>query len=343
MKVRQEQLLRELERKLLPVYLITGDEPLLMQESLDQIRHTCQQQGYTERRIFHVDRQFDWNQLQDEANAMSLFAEKKLIELRLGKFKPGTPGAKALTHYIDNPNEDNILLIEAARLDASTLKSKWASKIEKAGCLVQIWPITHKDMPGWLSRRAAAMNLKLSKEAIMLLSDRLEGNLLAAAQELEKLRLNYPSGTIDERMVLENVEDSARYDVFNLTDSCLMADACKSVQILSHLRAEGVEATFVLWALTKEIRLLDAIRDGQERGTDAAALYRKFRVINRRQGLVSQTARRLRHHDIQTMLSLGAQCDAQIKGLKKGGSAWDTLADMALTLCGTSTGTHYKA
>lgn len=335
MKIRPDQLSRELERKIFPVYMLTGDEPLLLQESADQIRRACQQQGFTERRIFHVDRQFDWAQLQDEAESMSLFSEKKLIELRLGKSKPGSAGAKALTRYLESPNEDNVLLIESARLDANTLKSKWVSTIEKAGGLLQIWPISLKEMPDWLSRRATAMNLTLEREAVMLLSDRLEGNLLAAAQELEKLKLNYPSETISEAMVLETVDDSARYDVFNLTDSCLLADPRKSIQILSHLRAEGVESTFVLWALTKEVRLLDAIRHGLSNGANMAAIFKQNRVINRRQNLVTQTARRLDHQHIRTILALGAECDARIKGMLKGGSPWDTLSDMVLMLCGT--------
>ena len=167
MRLRLDQLENALNSKLQSVYLVGGDEPLLVQEAVDLIRTACKKADFSERTILHVERQFDWAQLNDEANALSLFAEKKLIELRLGKAKPGVPGAKAITQYLAQANDDNILLIECAKLDASATKSKWLKAIEQAGCFVQVWPIGIEEMPRWLSNRAKKMQLDIAHDALI--------------------------------------------------------------------------------------------------------------------------------------------------------------------------------
>jgi DNA polymerase-3 subunit delta len=187
MRLRANQLDTELQKKLMPVYLVTGDEPLLIQEALDSIRQACKQRGFDERKILEVDRKFDWQSLLEEANTLSLFSEKILTELRLGTTKPGVPGGKILQSYCKALPEDKVLLICAGKMDSKSLAAKWCSEIDRVGAIVQIWPIALHEMPQWLAQRARKMGLNIDKDAIQLLADRLEGNLLAAQQELEKL------------------------------------------------------------------------------------------------------------------------------------------------------------
>jgi DNA polymerase-3 subunit delta len=336
MRLRLDQLENALTSKLQPVYLVGGDEPLLVQEAVDLIRAACKKADYSERTILHVERQFDWAQLNDEANALSLFAEKKLIELRLGKSKPGIPGAKSIMQYLAQPSEDNILLIECGKLDASATKSKWLKSVEQAGCFVQVWPVGIEEMPRWLSNRAKKMQLNLTNEALSLLSERLEGNLLAAVQELEKLKLNYPDSKITDDKVLASVEDSSRYDIFNLTDASVAGNSQQAARILSHLRTEGLEPTIALWALSKEVRILDALKHAQNNGSGPQSVFSKQYVIKKRQPALVAASNRLGQAQLREMLSLCADCDQQIKGMQKGFSPWDTLLDIALLLSGAS-------
>lgn len=334
MRIRLEQLDTHLKKQILPVYFISGDEPLLMLEASDSIRQHCKAAGFDERKIFSVDRSFNWSSLSDESSTMSLFAEKKLIELKLGKSKPGTSGAKAIQHYLASPQEDQVLLIESAKLDAKTLKSKWASAIDKQGAIVQIWPIALAEMPRWLGQRASKLGLEIDQEGIALLCDRLEGNLLAAQQELEKLKLSYCGQKISADQVLSSVADSSRYDVFNLTDACLNQEAEAVVKIISHLRTEGQEATMVLWVLSKETRLITALVNAEAQGQPASSIFSKYRVIQKRQSKLQSAARRLTTRQLADILASCKQADGQIKGLEKGQSPWDTLLGIALSLSG---------
>ena len=334
MRIKAEQLESELKKALLPIYLVTGDETLLVQEALDSVRQFCKRQGYDERKVLEVDRKFDWNSLNEEANTLSLFAEKTLTELRLGKAKPGTPGAKALQQYCDNLPDDKILLIVADKLDAATLKSKWCSRLDQTGAIIQIWPINLHEMPRWISQRANRMGLKLSRDAVSLLSERLEGNLLAAQQELEKLKLLHPDTELEISAdnVLESVSDASRYDVFNLTDSCLTGNAKQSVKIISHLRLEGVEVSFVLWALSKEIRLLLTLCHALSKGQTLPAIFKQQRIIQKRQAGLSAAAQRLKPQALSELLEKCKKVDDLIKGVEKGLSPWDVLTDITLKI-----------
>ena len=334
MRIRPEQLPAELSKRLLPVYFVCGDEPLLVQEAMDAIRAQCKVEGFDERKVLSVDRKFDWSVLADEANTLSLFAEKKITELKLGKSKPGTPGAKAIQNYFSSPPEDNILILESAKLDAATLRSKWASTIDKHGAIIQAWPISIEEMPRWLSQRAVKMGLSISRDGIALLCDRLEGNLLAAQQELEKLKLAYDDQEISTENVIDSVSDASRYDIFNLTDACLNNNGKLVVKIISHLRTEGQEPSMTLWALSKEIRLISALIVGAAQGESEQTIFKKYRVIQKRQRQLSHTARRLNTNKISIMLAQCKTIDDLIKGVQKGQSPWDALLDVSLLLAG---------
>ena len=336
MRIKSEQLELELTKNLLPVYLVSGDEPLLVQEALDSIRSHCRRAGFDERKIFDVDRYFHWNTLLEDSNNLSLFAEKKLAEVRLGKHKPGTDGALVIQKYCSSLPDDQILILSAAKLDSSTLKSKWATTIDKVGAIIQIWPIDLSHMPAWLTQRAKRLGLKIEPEAITLLADRLEGNLLAAAQELEKLKLLQGNNPIDYQMVLAAVADSAKYDIFNLGDACLAKDPKLVSRILTNLRLEGQEAAVTLWALSKELRIVLALTHAQQKGLPTQAIFTRFRVIPNKQALLSQAAKRHSQRYLATLLDRCKYVDDLIKGIEKGPSPWDVLLDIALGLTGTA-------
>lgn len=332
MRLRLEQLEANLKQGLQAVYLISGDEPLLVQEACDAIRQQAKSKGYDERQILSVDRQFDWQRLQDEANALSLFAERRLTELRLPNGKPGTQGSKALVEYCQHPPEDVILLIEAGKIDASGMKSKWVNTIDSCGVVVQIWPVSLQEMPRWLERRARAIKLNLSRDAVLALTDRLEGNLLAAQQELQKLKLLHGDQSIVVEDVLASVGDSAKYDIFDLTDACLAGQAKQACKILHHMQLEGSEPTLLLWALSKEIRLLQHLKVAQRQGNSLQQLFKQQRIIKKRQTGLQAAEQRLSYGALQNLLSTCKRVDDCIKGAVKE-SPWHGLEQVVLGIC----------
>ena len=336
MRLRTNQLDAELQKSLLPVYLVTGDEPLLIQEALDSIRLRCKQQGFEERKILEVDRKFEWQSLLEEANTLSLFSEKILTELRLGSAKPGVPGGKVLQSYCKALPEDKILLISAQKMDAATLKTKWCSELDRVGAIIQIWPIGLHEMPQWIAQRARKMGLAIDQEAILLLADRLEGNLLAAQQELEKLKLLFPDNStmIDADKVLTSVSDASKYDIFNLTDASLAGDAKLCSKILNSLKLEGLEITVALWAVSKEIRLLSALVRANLKANNLQTVFKEQRVIQKRQALLTQASHRLSLSFLQQLLDQCKLVDDLIKGVHKGIDPWDILFNICFGLSG---------
>ena len=229
-KLRAEQLGAALTKQLASIYLVSGDEPLLIQECCDQIRAAARKNGFSERELYHVDTSFDWGQLLAAANSLSLFAEKKIIEVRMPTGKPGDKGGKILQEYAQSPAPDNLLLIVTEKLDGATQKSKWFKAIEDAGQHIQVWPVTPAQLPRWIGVRLQQSGLHADSDAIDLLASRIEGNLLAAAQEIEKLKLLATDNRISYELMASVVADSARYDVFGLTDKALHGDARAAVQ-----------------------------------------------------------------------------------------------------------------
>lgn len=214
MKIRLDQLKIQLQKTLAPIYFVSGDEPFQVGEACQLIREQARAQGVTEREVFHVDRSFDWNQLTASAGAMSLFAERKLIEVQLPTGKPGDAGAKALVAYAEQAAEENILLVISGKLEAAQQRSKWYKALDKVGAMLAIWPIDAAQLPQWIRQRLQLRGLKPTPEAVALLADRVEGNLLAADQEMEKLLLLNGAGDVDAEQVMEAVSDSARFDAF---------------------------------------------------------------------------------------------------------------------------------
>jgi DNA polymerase-3 subunit delta len=334
MRLKLEQLKAHLSQNLLPVYLISGDEPLLVQEAVSEIRAAARQQNYEERQVLHVEKTFDWNTLLEGADALSLFASKKIIELKLGSSKPGLPGAKALKQYCERIPEDTLLIIEAGKLDKSSMNSKWVKSLDAAGATMQIWPVTPSEMPRFMANRARQLNLSIEQNALALLSSRLEGNLLAAKQELEKLALLHSNEQITIEMIMEEVRDSAKYDVFDLNDAALKGNAVQCANIVSHLESEGSEPTIALWALSKDLRIISELVAHPGDSSKAQACFKRLRVIPMQQGKLSGAAQRLNTQQVYAALNLCKKVDGAIKGAELGIKPWPLLKQIALIICG---------
>lgn len=332
-KLRPEQLDQALNKGLDLIYIISGDEPLLSQEAGDSIRSAARKQGFNERETFHVDNHFDWGQLLNSANALSLFAEKKIIELRMPSGKPGDKGAKILQDYIAAPSPDNLLLIITNKLDGATQKTKWFKALESRATWIQLWPVTAAQLPRFIGQRLASAGLKADPDAIALLSSRIEGNLLAAIQEIEKLKLIAPAQTITAEFMASAVADSARYDVFGLADKALAGDKVGAVKMLQGLRNEGTDAITILWALAREIRALIQLSDALNQGQPFDAAARQAGIWDKRQPLFQQTLRRLKPAQLQQLLRKANGVDRAIKGMRNA-EPWDELLDILLNLAG---------
>jgi DNA polymerase-3 subunit delta len=241
--------------ELKPVYLIAGAEPLLVLEAADALRARAKELGYLEREVLDVESGFDWNRLGDAARSMSLFASRRLIDLRLPSGRPGKDGAAALAEYCEAPPPDTVLLVTANDWSRKH-EAAWSAAIERAGTLVAVWPLKREELPDWIGARAASRGLRLSVDAIALLADRVEGNLLAAAQEIDKLALLHAGQAIDADTLEASVADDARYDVFRLADAALAGDTARALHIVAGLRAEGEELIPLLGWLLTQLRTL---------------------------------------------------------------------------------------
>ncbi len=324
MQLKSEQLAAALKKDLSPVYFISGDEPLQLGEMADAIRAAARKAGYDTREVLAVDAAFSWNALTEAAGSLSIFADKKIIDLRLATGSPGVDGAKALIAYCEHPPEDTLLLITAAKLASASLKTRWFQALDKAGCVIKVWPLDGQDLIRWVQQRMLARGLKAETDGIRILADRIEGNLLAAAQEIEKLYVLYGEGQLSRQQIVDVVADSSRFDVFKLMDSVLAAKVGRILKILSGLKAEGVAAPVVLWALTREVRVLIKIKRALASGQNRAAVFKNNQIWDKRQQLVSEALTRLSETDLNNILSLSAKADRQIKGREQG-EPWETL------------------
>lgn len=337
MKVFPDKLPEALNRSLPPVVIVAGDEPLLHQEACDAVRGAARSRGVEEREVLHVEQGFQWSQLLEASASLSLFASSKLIELRLGGAKLGQEGSKALKAYAEGlEGSDNILLLSMGKLDFREQKSAWFKALDKLGLFVPVWPVDHQRLGFWLRDRAARHGLSLDMEAARLLGERTEGNLLAADQELQKLALLMPPGArLDAAAIAGGVEESARYDIFTLSDACLRGERERASRILAGLRGEGVEATLVLWVLTRELRTLLSLYQHLDQGQsfEHACKAQKPPIFDKRRPAYQQALNRLPTKRLHKLLLFAQRLDLAIKGASPV-PLWDGLHDLALTLAG---------
>jgi len=338
-QLKPEQLARHLAQPLSPLYVVTGDEHLLVQEAVDSLRVTARTQGFSEREVITVAAHFDWGQLQAAHQSMSLFGERKLIELRIPSGKPGKEGSKALQDYCDALHDDTLTLITLPRLDRATREGAWFSALMQHGVVIEVPAVERTQLPHWIATRLAQQQQSASPEALEFIAQRVEGNLLAAHQEIQKLALLYPAGQLDTEQVHDAVLNVARYDVFKLSEAMLAGDAPRLIQMLDGLRGEGEAPVLVLWAITEEIRTLAKIQQGKRLGRPLVQLFRENRVWGVRERLVPSALERISPARLRAALSRTALLDRLSKGLKSEvlhNDFWLEIEKLALALCALS-------
>ena len=336
MKIRAEQLQDQVKKQLLPIYIISGGDPLLTQEAADSIRTGARAQGFSERDIFHAEGNFDWNQILNESNALSLFSDKKILEIRIPNGKPGDKGAVALSELCANPNPDNFVLVILPKLERSAQNSKWMKTLEAAGGHIQVWPVDAKQMPRWIQQRLRSANISANQEAVQILADRVEGNLLAAVQEIEKLKLLATDGTVDGSTMSSVVADSARYNLFEFVDKILIGDGQSAARSLRGLQNEGTDAIPLLWAITRELRILVKASDLVAGGEHSDWALKNSGVWEKRLPLFKSALQRLRPAHLRMLLRQAGAIDRGIKGMRDG-DVWDELTTLVLSFAGSQT------
>ena len=325
MKLTPDSLATHLEQHLAPAYLISGDEPLLTGEAADAIRARARALGFTERDVHFMERGSDWNDVRAATGNLSLFGSRRIVEIRMPSGKPGTSGSATLVDLLKVDDRDTVFLVLTPRLDRDGQSADWVRAIETKGAWVQVWPVDADRLVAWLRVRCRRLQLDATDEALELLAERTEGNLLAAHQELEKLRLLAPNGKANADTVLESVADSARFDVFQLGEAVLAGDTPRALRILAGLRAEGVEATLALWSLTKAVRdIWNAV---------ASPGGFKPRSWQRQAAALGWGVRRAPRLQFGALAIRAARADRMVKG-RLLGDAWDEMALLAADICG---------
>ena len=338
MKIYSNQVKSHIAKSLAPVYLIAGDEVLLQQEAADDIRAHARAQGYTERELYFAERGFDWGTLLSHAGNLSLFASKKIVELRLPSGKVPKEGMLLITELIDKQPEDILLIILCPKLERGSSSAKWFKAIDKTGVFVDVRPIRPEHMSRWMSERLRSNGLQAEPDAVRLLVDRVEGNLLAAAQEIDKISLVYPAGDLSLKQVQTAVANSARYDVYRLTDAALSGWKRRALKILDGLQAEGTESILVLWAVLRDLHQLIAAAHAQQSGKNLNAAMRSVGIWDNRSAAFTKALQTHPITQLYQFLDHASDIDRVIKGQKprkvRGGNAWNELSLLIAALSG---------
>jgi DNA polymerase-3 subunit delta len=331
LKLQANQLSSHLKNNLASCYLVTGDEHLLVDEALDHIRAAARDKGFAARELHVATTGFDWAQLSAAGANLSLFAEQRIVELRLPTGKPGRAGSQAIVDFLPQLGAELMLIVSAPKLDRSAAASKWAKALEKKGVNIPLWPIGVRELPAWVADRMRRAGLKPDRAAVAMIADRVEGNLLAASQEIEKLRLLLGAGPVTVDDVSAAVANSSRYDVYKLGDAALAGDAIRAMKILRGLQAEGVEPVIVVWSLTRELRSLARLAELIRDNHDLGSAMQKAGVWRNRQGLVRSCIARHQPAEVYRLLKATGKADAAAKG-QAAGDPWQLAAEIVLGL-----------
>ena len=348
MKFNADQLAPFLQRsqEIPRAFLITGDEPLQVMESCDAIRQFVKSHGFSERDVLHADNKFDWGALLGASNALSLFSEKKLIDLRIETKTPGRAGSQAIRDYMQNPPDDKVLLMQLPKLVASARNSAWVKAIEKNGVVVQIWDLSPPQTMAWVAKRMRVEGMRPSNDAVRLLTERVEGNLLAATQEISKLKLLFGGDgdvSIEDKQVLESVSDSSRFSIFDLSNAVMMGDVHRVQHIHHNLKEEGVPVQLMLWTLSDLSRQLYNASFSLGNGVAASRILSK--MPRPRQKPFQVAMQRMQYADWSGILKKNGEIDRLSKGqgdiANKGlGRVWADLLELALILAGSAVISH---
>ena len=337
MRLRPEQLKTHLERSSkMPVYFVSGDEPLQKLESIDLIRNHYQKQGYDERIIFEVNKSFDWSQINEASSNLSLFSNNKIIELRMVAPKPGRQGGIFLQQYVENENNDTVLIISSDKIDKGTQNNKWVKAIDKAGLMIQVWPIGPAQLPGWIQARMQNRQKKITHDAARLIAERVEGNLLAAQQEIEKLLLLIEKDRIDIEDIMGAVADSSRYNVFDMLESAFVGNIDRTLLMLNGLKNEGTEPLLLFGALMWEYRRLCSIAYEYEAGTQLENIFRSYRIWDQKKRPITSVLKRHTSKSLDRLLNYCAVIDKTLKSGQRD-RAWDQFSTLLLAIAGINT------
>ena len=332
MPIKYQQLDRSLAGGLKPLYLVAGAEPLLVQEAREKIIDVARKQGFEERELLQVERGFDWESEMGAASAPSLFATRKIIDLRLPSGKPGREGARVLTEWAESPDENSLLVLSFGNWDAASRKTKWAQTLDKAGVLVEIWPLRPDEMPGWMAQRLKAAGLEANREAVAMLAALVEGNLLAAQQEIDKLVMAGHTGQLKAADIEASVANSSRFDAFRLAECALNGDARECLRVSAGLLRNHVYIQPVAAALYNELALTEGLKEAVRSGENERSYFGRARVWPMRQGPMKRAASRLSDEDLGLAFRCLTLIDLQGKG-RAGGNPWHSLERLLVFLC----------
>ena len=333
MRLNPDQLASHLQRNgLAPVYVLSGDEPLQLQECGDVIRQQARRVG-AERTVMSVDKGFEWNQLFAESASMSLFASNRLLELRMNDQSPGKEGSEALATWAERPPPDTTLLITMEKLDKRSQQSRWYKAIDQAGVFVQIWPVEPSKLPDWIISRLKLQGKRIDRTAASLVAQRTEGNLLAARQEIDKLCLLCDGDEISLQQVQDSVSDSTRFGVFMLLEYALMGDGPRIAGMLRGLRQEGVEPIGLFGAIMWELRRLCAIAGRIANGARKDQVFEEYRIWNQRQTAINKVLARLESRQLDTLLAEAVLIDKSLKGAVKR-EPWELMENLLFRFAG---------
>ena len=331
MLLKGEQLAAHLERELRPLYVVYGDEPLLVIEAADAIRARARQQGYSEREVLTVLPHFDWSQLLAAGGNLSLFGDRKLIDLRIPTGKPGKEGGAALQDWCRNLSPDNLLLVTLPELDWREEKAVWFTTLVNAGVAIKLNAPPLAELPGWIAGRLRRQQQSADLDSLKFIAERVEGNLLAAHQEIQKLGLLYPAGALSLAQIREAVLNVARYDIDGLREALLAGDIARLSRTLDGLMHEGEAPPLVLWAMSEEIRALAILRSGLDRGRPLEQLLKEAKVWGPRQNPVKKALQRLSTATLEAALQHAGKIDRLAKGVGQG-NIWEEFLRLGLSL-----------
>jgi DNA polymerase-3 subunit delta len=332
LKLPFSQLSSHLKRGLSGIYLIAGDEPLQVAEATDEVRRAALEQGFEERSSHFVERGFRWDSLMSGADSLSLFASRRIVEVRMATPRPGDAGAKAIRALAEDKDPDRLIIISIqSKLDRNAAKSVWVKTVEGQGVVVEIRPVSRTELPGFIARRAKKHGLTIASDAAELLAERVEGNLLAADQELIKLALILDDGRVDADAVLESVATSTRFDVFRLREAVLAGDLTRAMTVLDGLKSEGAPPPLVVWALAQEITLLSQLKLGESKGRRPAELMSQLRVWQSRQAATARALARYSKADLCRLLERVVGVDRAAKGLDVA-PVWEAITGLVFDL-----------
>jgi DNA polymerase-3 subunit delta len=329
MLLRPEALPASLDRKLAPLYAIHGDEPLLVLEAADAVRAAARKQGYAEREVLFAGKGFDWSSLRSAGANLSLFGGRKVIDLRLPTGKPGTDGAATIEACCAKPNPDNLLLVTLPLMDRKAQATAWFGALAAAGVVVEVQKTERARLPEWIGARLAANGQRAARDVLEFLGDRVEGNLLAAHQEVQKLALLAPRGELSMEAVEAAVANVARFDPPAASAALLAGDLARYARVLDGLRGEGEAETYVLWVISEDLRALSRIQDGLAASRPLDQLLRENRIWRPREPAFRKALQRVSRPMLRAALSRCALIDRTIKGIARG-APWDEFLKLGL-------------